>query len=471
MGILANGYARLHGTFVSVNTHGKSEHPSSPKQARKRSQCIRSFSDLTHDMRTLEFTRRLLFIFVGILLFHFSQAQQNIMPGQIITLDQDTVQGFIDYRNWEKNPTEIEFQKTLSDAPQRYAPSDIKGFMVADEHYVSATVDMEISPIKTGSLSYNSKIELEKTSTFLQTLIQASESLYYLRDQNGKDQFYIWQGEQYELLLYKKYYGKQHGNRIIIEDKKYIRQLNIYLSDCPSIAPKLQNTLYSKKSLEKLFLYYYECNQSGLKFHKKVESTSLEFGLLAGILISSLQFKSEDFTFLSEAVYSNSLYGTTGVFLDVILPRNQRKWSLNNELIFTSYDIDGQYLKLSNDGNYNYISTEIRYSYLKMNNMVSFRYPIKNTFIHANAGISNGLAISGENHLKEKTVYNSVTEVLERPILSYIKKYERGYIFGLGAQYKKYSFETRVEYSNGFSPYRFIYIPVTRYYGLLKYRF
>jgi hypothetical protein len=51
------------------------------------------------------------------------------------------------------------------------------------------------------------------------------------------------------------------------------------------------------------------------------------------------------------------------------------------------------------------------------------------------------------------------------------KKWERGYIVGLGTGLKKISFEFRYEKSDGMSTYPLLSSPVKRYFFILGYRF
>jgi len=41
----------------------------------------------------------------------FASAQSNYKPGYVVTLPDDTIHGFIDYKEWDKNPEKISFKK------------------------------------------------------------------------------------------------------------------------------------------------------------------------------------------------------------------------------------------------------------------------------------------------------------------------------------------------------------------------
>jgi len=293
-------------------------------------------------------------------------------------------------------------------------------------------------------------------------------------DKYGKQQFYINRDSSYELLIYKKYLKVQDEIDVVSENKTYIGQLIFYLQGCPALKSKLRNLKYAKKSLENLFVAYYtNCNSSGIKFQKKTEKTVTEVGLLTGLSLTSVTFKGNGpkAAYLENIDYKPSLNFSAGLFFDAILSRNQGKWSLYNELNFSSYKFNGSFDDYKNEFEYTIASTSIGYSYLKMNNMLRFKYPVGNLFLFVNAGISNGYALSEVNYRKEEQRFFSIVRVKEGKAINDTRKYEQGYILSLGTKLKRYSFEVRYEKANGMSVYRDITSSVTRYYFLVGYRF
>ncbi len=315
------------------------------------------------------------------------------------------------------------------------------------------------------------EIKLEKTFTFLQTLVQGSRSLYYLFDQQGIDQFYIWQDSAYQLLIQKRFLEKQRTRRVISENRTFVRQLKAYLSDCPTINEKLKNIKYSKYELEKLFLHYYECTSSEMAFYKQAEKLSLEAGILSGISLTSLKFiDEENAPSLTKANYSRSTDIAAGVFLDIILPRSSKKWIIRNEITYSSYDVSGRYSIIIDENNYQYIDTEFGYTYLKMNNMLRYRYPTK-LALFANVGFSNGWAIQETNYARQETILDGAEKIVEDKALAETRIFEQGLLAGLGVQHNNLSFEIRYERGNGMDIYSPLKSLTQRWYLLLGYRF
>jgi hypothetical protein len=421
-------------------------------------------------MATSNFFERTALTILVLFLFQTSFCQENYLPGYIIRLQGDTLRGYIDYRNWDRNPDNISFKTTPGDKNLHYTPMDIKAFGVLDEIYESAIMETEVSPTDTKELRYEKELDILMDTAFLQAVVKGVKSLYYFKNRLGKEQFYIRKDSSYVLLVNKKYLKDQDGQTGIAENKKYIGQLMLYLADCPAIQQKSKNLEYRKNSLESLFLYYYKCTQFPIAFHKKTEKVTTQVGVLAGVSWADLKF-SGNFAYLTDAGYPPSINFTGGVFFDVILSRNRGKWSLCNELIFTSYEVDGRYDLYSNANKYTIVYTTLGYAYLKMNNMLRFKYPIGKFFLYLNTGMSNGYAIHETNYAKQEQKLFTQVRVEEGKALNDTRRYEMGFLLGLGTKFKKYSFEIRYESGNGMSTYTDLKSATMRLYFLLGYRF
>jgi len=58
----------------------------------------------------------------------FSSAQSNYRPGYVVTLKGDTLNGFINYKDWDKNPKIIAFKPSLQADKTEYSGKDITAF-------------------------------------------------------------------------------------------------------------------------------------------------------------------------------------------------------------------------------------------------------------------------------------------------------------------------------------------------------
>jgi hypothetical protein len=415
--------------------------------------------------------KKTVLLLIAILFVQTLFSQENYLSGYVIKPDGDTIFGLVDYKNWGYNPNRIKFRTESESNPVIYKPTDIIEFSVNNEKYISGIIDSETSPTRAAQLTEDPTINLVAVTAFVQAIVQGDKGLYYYKDNKGKENFYIKQDGTFELLVHKKYLKIQDRKKVIVDNNRFIGQLAIYLNDCSSIQSKLNKTTYSWKSLNNLFQFYYKCSQSGPVFQVKKEKVSTEFGALAGVTLSSLKFRSDYFTYLVEAEYDQSVNFAAGVFFDIILPRNQRKWSISNELIYSSYQVNGHYLVYENENRYTKISTEIGCAYLKMNNMARFTYPIGDLYVFVNAGITNDFVMSETNYKKKEYKSGEQFVVQEDKALEGTRKLEQGFIFGSGVKYTKYSIEVRYERANSMAKYTNLNSTMNRFYFLLKYRF
>lgn len=220
----------------------------------------------------------------------------------------------------------------------------------------------------------------------------------------------------------------------------------------------------------KIFDHYYKSRKSEPVFKKKEERVDLQLNIVAGINLATVKFKS---TYHESIVNTKFDLGTSfafGVAADFVLPRNNRKWSFDNELLYVHYKLNGTYEKYINDNNYTIASSTLAYSYIKLNNMFRYKIYSGNFNLFVNAGISNGIAF---NEINENTTFvnlYSVETTSKGKFLNDTRRYEQGYLLGFGGIYKIFSFEFRYEHGSGMSDVFTINSQTKRYYFLFGFR-
>ena len=399
-------------------------------------------------------------------IFISAYSQKNFLPAKVITFEGDTLSGQIDYRNPDKNPEKIEFAPISGSPPITYKPSDIAGFMVKEEVYVSAPVAIEVSPSGSVLMDDNPEFRLRADTVFLRAVVSGNKGLYILRNSEGNINFYIKTDTGFEYLRYKKYKAIVSDQNVILENKEYIGQLQTYMGDCEMIWTLLHDVSYTHYSLSRLFRSYFGCMNYEIMHQKSADKPVIELGLLSGTSYSIIDFSTDGFSHLDNTVYSRSVNFSGGLFLDFVFPANMGKISVNNELIYTKYRSSGEY-----DWVVNSVFTEFEYSYIRLNNMVRLKYPVGPVYLLANVGISNGIEISGSNYLKPRIEYVTGEPFKEGEAIEDTKKYEQGILAGLGVRYRSISMEFRYELGNGISWNQAIASRTQRIYILAGYRF
>jgi len=398
----------------------------------------------------------ILFFLSGICL-----AQPNYLPGYIIDNHLDTIRGFINYRNWERNPEAISFITAMDHPEQLYLVSDIKQFVVADEIYIKAIVDKMSIENFNGLPEYDAAIKTIKDTVFLQTLARGSKNLLFLKDKEGIEQFFVQTDTSLMLLKYKKYKVENGGGVALAENKTYIGQLNLLLMDCSSIHDKLKNIDYTKTDLTKLFSEYFKCTNQATLFEKTKEKIIMKVGVLAGLSHTSLEVTGA--TDLDGVPFETSTDFSAGLSFDFVLSRNLGKWSIAEELLYTSYETKGH---AANQFNTQYY--ELGFSYMKINNMFRYRAPVGKFSIFGNAGMSFAIGLDQTNKRYTESIFHPPITSLA---IAEVRGSEIGLLIGAGASFKAFSLQARFESANGFSVYQNVATPTRRWYVLAGYTF
>lgn len=422
------------------------------------------------NMKGIYYCRAL--VFAVMLISNNSYSQSNFQAGYIIDIHKDTIKGFVDYRNWDKSPMAIVF-KTLPDSEKKvYTPADIESFSVAGESYIRAIVTVDDSPFRENELTVTQIPQYRTDTVFLQILINGAKSLFYLKDQNLKVHFFIYQKGVYETLVFIKYLQNVDGGGAVKTNEKFKGQLTLYFQDCPSIQKKINYAGYSKDDLISLFKEYYKCTQNTIVYQSPSEKVKSDFGIFAGLSLTNLKFTgTNDFNSIIYAGYPLSYNFTAGGFFNIVLPRTRERWSINNELMFSSFNVSGYYRDTPNPDIYTESYSSLGRYYITLNNFLRYKYPIKKMFVFLEGGISNGIAVSETNNMEEVSHIYSATYFIESAALKNARSIETGFILGLGATISHYSCELRIERGNGMSTFMYLASPVIRCSLIIGYKF
>lgn len=222
-------------------------------------------------------------------------AQRNFVPGKVKMPDADTLNGFIDYRNWEHTPTKISFKKTESSPVETYGPRELDYFeVIGKEAYKKAVIMIDMLPVDETRLSFEGAEHTVRDTIFLRVLVSGdSVSLYQLVAQ--KEHFFIQQGAdtlqelQYKLL--RHYDQPSFTVYNIFRDQ--LKVLAFHL-DKKAIAAQLEKLPYNEKALKKIVVQlnstpvYADPGDGGMGGRK------LQLFAGAGLMRNDIQFEGID---------------------------------------------------------------------------------------------------------------------------------------------------------------------------------
>jgi hypothetical protein len=398
-------------------------------------------------------------------------AQTNFQEGYIKKTNGEIVKGFIDNRDWVKNPNEILFKVSETGTNQSFDVEDLTEFVVNNDLFRSAVV--KVSLLARHEETNTAAIEVEEKEVFLRMLVTGSKELYYYQSQLETDHFYIKQGLDYELLEYKEYVKGSSGNtKLIAKNRKYIGQLVVYLTGCGESQKILSSTKYAVKSLKSAFYKYYECiGETVVKDSRKEVLTKIN--LLSGVSMTQVKFESDvsGFKYLDQGTFEVSTQPVLGVGVDFVIPRGREKWAISTELLYKSYRVNWNYDVYTHPEVYRLGQYEMGISYLQVNVMMRYAYPVsEQVSLIVKGGLAYGNVI---NEVNEKNVLyrNYVDERIdEGKALDDVKGIELGFNVGLGLSYRRFYFDWRIERTKGMSVYAGLASPILYNYFILGFQ-
>lgn len=236
--------------------------------------------------------------------------QTNPQPGYIITNENDTIRGTIDYLTDFHNMHNCLFKADGEETFRKYKPGDISGYRLANNgiFYVTRTFTLG---------------EAEET-IFAEYLLQGGVSLYYARDTHT--QYYFWvdeEGKVARMAIDGERSNVPSNNQLL--RKTRIMEVSQLLGKSSDAQQRLWKTNYSASDLTDLTREYDEtfCTEAGecvqFKFDaKKKYGVKVRLRVEAGVAFNTVRNK--HYTG-DNWIETSCTYPYIGVGADLCVPR------------------------------------------------------------------------------------------------------------------------------------------------------
>jgi len=273
------------------------------------------------------------FLFCSLLLF----AQSNFIPGSITKSAGESINGFIDYKEWSKNPSTISFKKSLDEAATAYSVDDLLGFEVTGkEKYLRARIKKDMMPVKISELKVVPSVKLETVTAFVRELFRNDRiGLYIYRD--FKDHFYVsaTKDEFVELV-----YGVSESDGDIFESNIFRDQLLTYFPELRSdakVTRKLEGLKYKEADLVGFF--YTATNTKA----KKTEKIKPVIFAGTGVVISPFEITGDhDVAALD---YKTSVTPVLYAGVDIMTKRNHGAFVIRPQASYFNLNYEGSQIR------------------------------------------------------------------------------------------------------------------------------
>ncbi|MDR2840909.1 MAG: hypothetical protein LBV75_06555 [Paludibacter sp.] len=295
----------------------------------------------------------------------------NYKSGYIVTLEKDTVLGWIDFRTDKDNSEICRFATDIDAKPTNYHPGEIAGYRFSEsgKYYVSHEITVD---------SVTKKV-------FLEYLLQGLINLYYYHD--GTQMYFGFENQDGEMTVVTKKPDYIDGTNLV-SDKKYVGYVTYIFRDYQPIVQQTKSLGFNQRSFINIAKKYHnevcttgeECivfeNQHPDKTYMDV-SLSLHAGVRQFTYVFSTAYDDLAVSNVSPAVgfgvnLKNSRWSQSwSLQLDATVSKHEaqtdkdfREVIKGNKLVYEKYNRKGAY---SYQSNVLIVNIGAKYEYPKYN--------------------------------------------------------------------------------------------------------
>lgn len=396
------------------------------------------------------FLRTLLYTSLLFPSFQTAYAQANWVTGYVVIHSGDTLRGQVDDRDWQRSPESVRFRPNAQTSERTYSVAEVVSFYVApaNQRFIRRVGPLNMDDPKASFLPSKPTPIWVADTVFMQVLQQGPLSLAVHRDSRNIYHYMIRSdtATSWQELLSLRFVDETNNAR---ELERYKQQLFLAMRGCPTVQSQTTSAVLQENSLKKLVSAYNNCQGIvAVEATTQTKGNSLEWGLLGGAGITTVQFKAN---YLSQPiVYRSSGTVTAGLWAAYFLTKRRRQWAVYADLRYQGYAARATVVRPS------YEPDELNYEYLKVYTGFRWQYPGKRAIKpFLVIGFSNGFELASS-----RTVYFNGE-----------RKHEQGLFAGLGIRSNRIGLELRYERGNGMSDIRNLNSTTSTVIGQLAYTF
>lgn len=226
----------------------------------------------------------------------FLSAQSNYKPGYVVNIKGDTLKGFVDYREWARNPKEITFKQALNAAGEKFSALTANAFAVTGaDYYDRFVVDISTSTVELPELSHKLDTAFITDTVFLKNLVNGKSISLYVYTNSVKSNYYIFDKRLHKIIGLKQYLYYDEEKLSVSGINGYIGQLlrlaAIYQPGNKGLQTRIQKASYIESDLTDIAIKI----NGGTAAQQAVHINSgIRMFAGAGIRSSKLQFKGDN---------------------------------------------------------------------------------------------------------------------------------------------------------------------------------
>ena len=332
----------------------------------------------------------LLFVYIGSI-----QAQRDYRKGYIITNMNDTIHGWIDYRGDIRNARICSFRETETGQATDYSPWDISAYRFIDsKFYVSKNIGAADAP----------------NQIFLEYLVNGMANLYYYREDNVNEYYYIEKDGHFHELKIDEIEVDVRGSTRTMPIHSYVGVLQAALGVW-EMREDIEKAKLEHWSLIDIARDYhnYTCTDGSecIIYVKRKPLMALKVGPVVGVNLATLKMTRNWYMIgLETGKLAKDHYKfdpltnfTLGVNLNLSMPRTSEKLSMQMQALYAKYHFFHTYKRGST-------STELHINSNALQMGLNFKYEYPRGKLRPTLAAGGAMMLLPDASFKKHTEYS-----------------------------------------------------------------
>ena len=399
---------------------------------------------------------------ICLLLSFITFAQKNYKKAVIFKTSGDSVQCFVNDKEWLQNPSVISIKKTADGDIETLSINDVKSIVIENgDHYQSARVKIDITPSEFLTPYIDPQLIKTDEATAL-LLLEYSGNPFKLLSLRINNRLHIYLQKNQdtpEELIYRKVTLTKDGIHYETEDKTFIEQLGGLITGCEKADRKSRNANYSIKEVTTILkVYDVQCGGNTVQYlNEKSEKDKWAIIAIGGFSINKTAFTSASSFTNHHLVTTNPLKSdpsfSAGIRLNYTLPRLNKKLSVLADIYYNSYtaSVTENSSFVSNDL-YTKKTLTLNPSLIRSGLVARYRFLPGAFHPFIQAGFGASFTISHKESVVYDDYYNGQSHITsQNPYedIAYKKTQAGFFILGAGVEYKRISIDYKYEPAHG----------------------
>ncbi|MEP7324250.1 MAG: hypothetical protein ABI761_20130 [Saprospiraceae bacterium] len=372
--------------------------------------------------------------------------QESYIKGRIILMNQDTLRGYFFQPSLDEQRSNILFKRTLKGTNKSISKKQIKSLHSDIVNYESYEYSNR-KLITLHALTSNQKdsIITFRDTFFLEVIVEGGITLYRRHESQEPERFFVAEhGELKELM----------GNKLTIDgyrsNDQYKLQLHDYLVSCKEKSFDSKKINFREKNLADIIIHENECRRD-LHFIKKL-GTKWRWQAITGYTTTLMRFYNRDIDNWRDFNWKSSNFPVLGVSITPLQYNKPNRYLLVTEAFFQHQNSKTQIRYTENFNDANGLVNFETFN-LKINLLGQIYLRNQSTKAYVIGGVSNSFPLSiltNDIKVEAKDALGSPT-VKNEPAIGpeFLRRYDAFFLMGGGIEYRKFSLEFRMDFSDG----------------------